>query len=1284
MANASFVQTDFRGGEWSPYAQGRMDDKIYRAAMNLCFNSYPIEAGAWVRRPGTRFCATTRYGQPAWLLPLFFAENKPYTLEFTTQILRLFNGPELVGTNDPQVVLSISSDNPAVVTIAADVPGSWSNGDMVYFVFNTGGGLEGAKTLFMRQFVIGSISGATFTLTDPISGAGIDGSTITLAANVAQVIHVQELASPYTVTQLTQINKVQAEATLVTLHPDVAPYALVQTTSPEAAAFAQFSYSAATFQDGPYMDPNTSGHITTSGLSGSVTLTSSASIFASTDVNRQIRLFSEPASWASGTAYSTGNIVKGPDGLYYQALSSSTGKQPDLNPTLWAVDPSAAIWTWATITAYSSGTVVTATINGPALLYSATNINTFRLGLYSDTTGYPTCGVWHEGRLWLAGAQGNRIDASQNGVTVPAGTFSFAPTASDGTVSDNNGISYVFNAEDVDEIFWLLPDNSGIVCGTQGGEWMVAASSLSDPLTPTSIQAHRRSKYKSAQVPAVHAGLSLLFVQAQGLKLMEYVADVFSGKFLGRNLSQNTKHLSDSGFAQIAYQQELNPVVWLRTESNGLVGTTYKRESSFTSEPPTFNGWHEHTLGSGRVVESISVGPSVNGNIESLTIVTNQTDADEPDFNVRHVEMLTDMFTENNIITDAWYLDDALTPSAAQESTDATSITFYGYYHLAGKTVSGWIGGIDAGDATVQSDGSVSFPINSGLLTDSYLNGLSTTKDFNGYGTYLDRTVNVKYPVGSGVTIQSYIATNSPDSFIDDYSNNRVFSIATGQLSTSSIASFNRLTGVKTAELTVSQIYSGQNLIDGWGVATSGGAILGPDGYIYCSVFSTNSSPIAKIDANTLKCVAGFGLSNSGSTNTNKAAIVIGDGVVVNVAGFNWLVYIGAAFHHLNVIEVDSMTWGGHDFAYTNGAIGICAGDSVNAGQQSYANVFSSASISTNVGLYRTTITYGAAAYNNPPTNTGTPAAETNGGISTTLIATITPADIDATWTGFTQVIGPLYDPVDGNVIMMFYNISGTTTKYIVKLNSQSGAVIWTSAVNWNGMNNRGMTRTKVQNGVLAFQAATLTAGHLRNEFIATASGSETNFDTTSLSLNTDGGGSEATPTDGSIVQLGQWSGATLTGVNGTTSFSNAVFKIQGMSGFPGDVTETKSIVIPAVIGFTYKSAGQLLRPEAPDATGARNGPGFAKTRRLHRYGFRLVNTQGLSCGTDPSKPLYPVKMQQADGITPYALNELFTGETTDVLQDDYSRDGMLYWEVTRPYPVNVIAAGGFIETMDR
>lgn len=1292
MAQASFVQTSFLGGEWSPYAQGRLEDKLYRDSMNVCLNAYPVEAGLWTRRQGTRFCATTRLGQQGWLLPLYFAENQPYTLEFTNLYLRMFQGTQLVGTNDVQSVVAISSANPAVVqTYSAH---GWSTGNMVYFIFSNSQGQPGAAPLFLRQFQITVVDSTHFSIADPITGGGVDGSTITLPGLVSQVVRIQELSSPYVTTQLTQINKVQGEGTLVTLHPTVPPQALIQTAAPDVGLFATFNYSAATFIDGPYQDPNSVGYVTPSGTSGSITLTATnISPFSSTDVGRQVRLFSEPAAWNGAHAYITGDVAKGPDGLYYSALSNNTNKQPDLNPTIWAIDITAALWTYGHITAYTSATQVTVTIDGTPLLYSGIPINVFRLGLYSATTGYPTCGVYHEGRLWLAGAQGNRIDASMNGLTLAAGTFQFSPTSTDGTVSDNNAIAYVFNAEDVDDIFWLQPDNSGIVAGTQGGEWMIAASALNDPLTPTSIQAHRRSKYKCANVQAIHAGLSLLFIQSNQLRTIEYVADVFSGKFLGRNLNEKSSHLTTSSIQQLAYQQDKAPIVWERNGNGQLIGTTYKRESSFTSEPPTFNGWHEHQLGSSRIVESLSVGPNITGNLESLTIITNQTDISQPDYSIRHVELMTDMFDESNLITDAWFLDDAVTPSAAVENgPPGTQIVFYGMYHLAGKTVTVWSGGVDVGDYTVSASGTVTVPVNQvgSIFNDTLL--ASLTSSSVGYGALavpLSQTVNVYNPVPGSMSIQSYISATitSTSGIIDDFDHNQMISYWQGTGSSGGIAIFNRKTGVQTIAATAGTIMGTTQNQTASNTLPDGELILGSDGFLYCNTDASNNSVLRKIRQKDLKIVGNFGVQASSFLVDNIHMPRLNQAVTLNVNGKNYMLYSGLSAKVLGVLDIDKMSYAGHTFTYSQNAVGqLCVGEVI-PGPYGYGIVYSvscpAADSTTPAGIYRTFIGAKATKYYLPPFPPALSSSDPkmfNQYITTGQLSALNPNQIDGAWSHFRTFSGPAYDETDGNIVIVCTTGDAVTnTCYAVKISAEFGTVIWTCALpNANEGSSIGLAQTEIKNQTMVV----MNGGTATLCIVNTASGTLVSSNTVP-SITGYGNYNTSCDVDGSVCSYGSWSGATLAGANGTTAFSGYAFKLQGITGFPGQTTQQVSGSIPTVIGFTYNSRGQLLRPQAPDATGARQGPGFGKTRRLHRYALQLAKSQGLSAGTDFSK-LFPVPLRDFEGAPTYAPNMLFTGIVSETLNNSYSYDGMFCWQISRPYPCNVAAAGGMIETEDR
>lgn len=1282
MAAATNLQTSFLGGEWSPYAQGRASDKEYPMAMNQCLNGYPVEAGAWVRRQGTRFCATTRYGQPGWLQPFWFSDNAPYTMEFTNQILRFYNGPNLVCTNDVQTVLGISGATPAVVQTAT--AHGWSSGQMVIFFFSEASDNAGSDLLFERQFLITVTDTTHFSLADPITGASIVGASISVESGTLQVGRIQEIASPFLQGQLTEIVTVQAEGVVVALQGQTFPQALIQTGDPAALDFATFSMANATFQDGPYATVQTGASVTPGAVTGTTTFTGfPANTWVSTDVGRLFRIFSEPPAWAVGTAYTTGQTVKNVDGLYYTALSNNTGKQPDLNVTIWALNTTAAIWSWAVVTVVTSATQVTATIMGQNLLYT-TPFTQFALGIYSATTGYPTCGCYHEGRLWLGGAVDNRFDATTTDELAP-GVFSFAPTAADGTVADSNAIAYIFNAEDVNAILFMRSFNSGIVAGTEGGEWMIAASTLNDPLTPTSIQAHRRSRYKCAAVGPVMPGFSLLFVQANQQKLIEYVADVFSGKLLGRNLNINSKHLTTTGIEQIAYQQELNPVVWARTGAGQLIGTTYKRESSFTSEGPTFNAWHKHQLGSNRIVESMSVGPSVSGTIDSLTIITNQTDTTQPDFGIRHVEILTDMFDENNIITDAWFLDDALTPSCITENNPPTTLTAYGYYHLAGKTVSGWIGGIDAGDATVAADGSVQFPINvaGSLLTDTYLNGLSTTNNFDGLGTFLNRTVSVQYPVGAGEIIQSYLASNTPSFFMDDYNHNMVYGF--GSSSTGSISQFNRLTGVKLQERTGAQILSNGPAGIALPLATSN-LFLDQNGeFIYCSGGNGNTEPILKIATSDLQYVGQFGVTG-GNSNSNMTAVTIGCAVTLSTKGYNYLVHCGNAFAVLGVLDTNAMQWAGHNFAFTETAeaTGICRGESVTTGI-GYVSAYSVVCDSAQFSLYKTTIAEGSLGqYSNPPSTTGGAASRVNSGIATTKLVTFLPAAIDSGWTVLSTVEGPVFDPADGNLVMIVASSLATHPFYIIKVNPWTGAIVWKTQITEPLNAGHGFTWSNsiIINSELAWlqeqaNVTTLYSVNTSNGVVTTTAvgGSGT------LSSSFCG----AVAVDGSVISIGTWGGSTLTGVNGTTAFTTQVYKLQGFTGFPGQTTQVDTTVIPAVIGFTYTSQGQRLRALAPAEAGSRAGPALGDTRRVNRMAALLTSTQGISFGTQFDSTLLPAKFVTNIGNkNSLPLTTLFSSVHSMPIKDNYDYDGKTCWQITRPYPAVVNSIEDNIETSDR
>jgi hypothetical protein len=121
---------------------------------------------------------------------------------------------------------------------------------------------------------------------------------------------------------------------------------------------------------------------------------------------------------------------------------------------------------------------------------------------------------------------------------------------------------------------------------------------------------------------------------------------------------------------------------------------------------------------------------------------------------------------------------------------------------------------------------------------------------------------------------------------------------------------------------------------------------------------------------------------------------------------------------------------------------------------------------------------------------------------------------------------------------------------------------------------------------------------------------------------------------------------------------------------------------MPLVVGLTYTSQGQLLRPVSPAEAGTRQGPGFGKKRRNHRFAVQVVQTNGLSIGADFSK-LQPVAFRPINGAVPVLMPNLFSGVFQGEIRDDFTYDGQICWQISRPVPALIAAIGGFIDTAD-
>jgi len=135
-----------------------------------------------------------------------------------------------------------------------------------------------------------------------------------------------------------------------------------------------------------------------------------------------------------------------------------------------------------------------------------------------------------------------------------------------------------------------------------------------------------------------------------------------------------------------------------------------------------------------------------------------------------------------------------------------------------------------------------------------------------------------------------------------------------------------------------------------------------------------------------------------------------------------------------------------------------------------------------------------------------------------------------------------------------------------------------------------------------------------------------------------------------------------------------------------GRFTSAFAATAQIVVGMTYTSDGQLVRPITQADSGARNGPAFGKLSRGHRYAVSLVGTAvgAIKFGGDLTKTMFPALFKNARGDVQTDPTVTFTGIHQDALQDDYDYDNGLAWRIERPLPANIAATAVNLNTQDQ
>ena len=523
-----------------------------------------------------------------------------------------------------------------------------------------------------------------------------DGGTVVSSGSPVEV------TTPYLHTELEDIKFTQSADVMYVVHPNHAPRKITRTSH------TAWTITAVDFQRGPFQDDNlTSTTLTASARTGTVTITASASTFASTDVGRLVKLhhgFAKVASFSSATSV-TAAVQETADGRaelapsytattlsFHEGDPSATGLehndriQDSAGNFLtegFAVGMKISVSGAGTSNNNESGAIIVQITEDTMLLSPVADLtdeaagssvtisgdlvadSSFALGAFSATTGYPAAVTFYEQRLVFA-------STTEQPQTI---FFSVGGSFEDFTagVSAADALIYTLGSNQVNVIRYLQSGRVLLV-GTSGGEFVVT-SSENAPLSPTNTVVKRRATYGSANIQPVQVANVTLFVQRARRKLRELVFDLNTDSYQAPDMTLLAEHITTSGIKAMALQQEPDNVVWCVLENGKFVGMTYRREENVIA-------WHEHLLGG-------SFGSDSFAHVESVATIPGALDEDQTYLIVkrtiggatkRYVEYFN-LFDFGDNKLDAYFVDSGLTYSGSA----ATTVS--GLDHLEGQTV---------------------------------------------------------------------------------------------------------------------------------------------------------------------------------------------------------------------------------------------------------------------------------------------------------------------------------------------------------------------------------------------------------------------------------------------------------------------------------------------------------------------------------------------------------------------------------------------------------------------
>lgn len=528
-----------------------------------------------------------------------------------------------------------------------------------------------------------------------------------------------EIAHPWAAADLPNLQWVQSA--------DVLYVACAGYKTRKIARSATTSWALTTpdFNEGPFLSDNTDETLAMSfsARTGSgVTITMSNPHFESGHVGSLFLVFPTSLAvtglspWEPSTTTTVGDRTYYNGRIYSASAVGTAGKTGTVPPihdegsrydgkqgtnVQWLFEGS--LYGIFRVTAYTDSTHVTATIlKTIPFPLAAASTTRWAEGAWNDLNGYPQTVTLYQDRLVFAGTtqQPDTVWAS-----VVGDYLNFAPRDSGGLVTADYAVTVTVASQSVNEIRHIIPDGTGILALTTGGEYLIAPSTNNEPFSQSNVRAIPQTTSGASRVRPSKVGLVTLSLQ-KGSQILREIAFAYDNdRYKARDTTILHPYILGDGAVSQAYSAAPYGVLWLALSDGTMAALTYDQDEQLT-------GWQRHTIaGTNAFVECLQTIPSPDGSLDDIFLIVRRTVNGST---VRYIEYLDHSWRLDGDMADALYMDAGVTKTGA-------SATITGLSHLEGQTVG------------VLADGTVH--------PDCVVSGGSVTLN----GTYTKRTAGLKY-----------------------------------------------------------------------------------------------------------------------------------------------------------------------------------------------------------------------------------------------------------------------------------------------------------------------------------------------------------------------------------------------------------------------------------------------------------------------------------------------------------------------------------------------------------